>query len=343
MARVYGIDMGTSSLNIVQKGEGIIYSEKNAIAIFDKKKIIAIGDEAYKMAGKTPPNIEVTNPFRSGVPADVKNMVEALNMIFEKLGNEHGKMNGQEFLIAIPMNITEVEKRAFVDLISACEIKPKVIRVVDKPVADALGADVDIKEVTGTMIVDMGADTIEISVISYGGIVMSRTLSFGGKRLDDNIISAVRLNYNFIIGPKTAEQIKIKLGNAVYPKESEVEMMQAFGRKIIGGLPGSIPLDTLFVHLAIKDPLELIVDAISSVLEHVPPEISVDLLTYGVHLTGGLSGIKNIDKMIKQATGLPVHIAPDGSRSAVLGLAKIMGDRELSIFAEKYTALQIID
>ena len=343
MSRVYGIDMGSSTLKIYQKARGIIYNERDAVAVFDKKRVIAIGDEAWQMEGKTPPNIEVSYPVRSGVPADINNMVFQLNKISEKLGELHGKMNGQEFLVAIPTNITEVEKRAYIKLLSLCDIKPGVIRVVDKPIADALGAGVDIHEVTGTVIVDMGADTTELSVLSNGGIVMSKTISYGGRRLDENIIAAVRKYYNFIVGPKTAEQIKVKLASALHPEEDDVITLQVFGRKTITGLPGSIPLDSVFVHLAIKDTLELIVDSIKGMLTSVPPEISADVMTYGIYLSGGLSAIKDIGKMIKQVTGLPVHTAEKGSESVVLGLGKIMEEKELDIFAGEYMSLDIMD
>ena len=342
MARVYGIDMGTSSLRIFQKGEGLVYDQKNAIAIIDKKRVIAIGDDAWKMEGKTPANIEITYPFRSGVPADIKNMVTMLNMIFQSLEAEHGKVTGQDFLIAIPTNITEVQKRAYVDLVDSTIAKPRRIRVVDKPIADALGCGVDIKEVTGTMIIDMGADTIEISILSYGGIVTSKILKFGGKRLDDNITAAVRKYYNFMIGPKTAEQVKISLGTAVRPEEDEVETKQVMGRNVVWGLPGTIALDSMFVYLSIKEALEIFMDTVRNVLEYIPPELSVDIMTYGVNLTGGLSGIKNMDKLIADATGLPVKVAPNGRGSAAIGLGKIMDDKVLDILAERYTGLGII-
>ncbi|MCR5726090.1 MAG: rod shape-determining protein [Lachnospiraceae bacterium] len=343
MAKVYGIDMGTSSLKIYQKDKGVIYNQKNVIALFDKKKVIAFGDEAWKMDGKTPPNIEVFYPMRSGVPADIGNMVTMLNLVFDSLADKYGKLNGAEFLIAIPTNITEVEKRAFVHLLDSTNIKPKQVKVVDRPVADALGADIDIKEVTGAIVVDMGAETVEISVLSYGGIVMSRTLSFGGKRFDDGIATAIRKYYNFVVGSKTAEQIKNTLATAIYPSEEEVTTMKAFGRDVVNGLPGSIPLDSVFVHLAINDTLELVLEAIKSVLEQVPPEISEDILKYGIHLTGGLSGIQKIEKYIKGATGIPVYAAENGACSVAVGLGKIMEDKELDIFAGKYTALQIYD
>lgn len=343
MARVYGIDLGTSSLVIYQKNKGIIYNQKNVIAVYDKKKVIAIGDEAWKMEGKTPPNIEVIYPMRAGVPADIRHLVAMLDLVFEKLSEENGKMSGQEFMLAVPTNITEVEKRAFVSLLEATDIKPKAIRVVDRPLADALGAGVDIKEVTGTIIVDMGAETIEISVLSYGGIVDSKTLSFGGKKFDESIISAIRKYYNFLVGMKSAEQVKNTLGAALYPEGDEVKTMQVFGRDVVSGLPGSIPVDSVFVHLAIREHLESILDAIRSVVENISPEISYDILQYGIHLTGGLSGIKKLDTFFRMGTRIPVYVAENGGTSAALGLGKVMEEQELNFLADKYTSFQIID
>ena len=343
MARVYGLDLGTSSLKIYQKNKGIIYNQKNAIAVFNKKKVIATGDEAAKMEGKTPPNIEVIYPMRAGVPADIKHLVAMLDIIFEGLTDEHGKLNGQEFILAVPTNITEVEKRAFVSLLTETNVKPKLVRVVDMPIADALGTGVDIREVTGTIVVDMGAETVEISVLSYGGIVTGKTLSFGGKMMDESIASAIRKYYNYMVGAKSAEQVKIALGSAVYPEENEVKTMKVFGRDIVSGLPGSIPIDSVFVHLAIKEHLDCILDAIMSVLENVPPEISVDVLQFGIHLTGGLSGIRNLDRFIRLATKIPVYVADNGSLSAAEGLGRVMEERELNFLAEKYTSLQILD
>ena len=164
-----------------------------------------------------------------------------------KIGEEHGRLNGQDFLVACPTYATEVEKKAMVDLIAACDIKPRRIRVVDSPLAAALGAGVNLRECYGTMVVDIGADTTEIAVLSLGGTVASKMLNFGGYRLDDSIISSVRMYYNFAIGRKTAEQIKIALGTAVRPEEGEAVTKKAFGRDVVSGLPGSIAVDSCFV------------------------------------------------------------------------------------------------
>lgn len=343
MARVYGIDPGTCTLKIYQKGTGIIYNQKNALAMINNEKIIATGDAAWDMEGRTPVNIEVLYPVRSGVLAQVKNMLAQLNIIFDKIGEEHGRLNGQDFLVACPTYATEVEKKAMVDLIAACDIKPRRIRVVDSPLAAALGAGVNLRECYGTMVVDIGADTTEIAVLSLGGTVASKMLNFGGYRLDDSIISSVRMYYNFAIGRKTAEQIKIALGTAVRPEEGEAVTKKAFGRDVVSGLPGSIAVDSLFVYLAIKDHIEKITEVILNLLLHIPPEMSADIMESGIILTGGVAGIKDLDKVIAEMTGLKVHRCDNGSETVALGLGKIAEDPDYDFLAEQYSMLKIED
>ena len=343
MSRVYGIDLGTSTLKIFQKGTGMIYNQRNVIAVFDKKKIIATGDEAWAMDGRAPSNIEVIHPVRAGVLAELRKMIDMLNIIFENLGEIHGKMTGQEFLVAIPAYATEVEKKALVDLIAATEVKPKRIRVVDRPIADALGVGINIKECFGTMIVDIGADTTEISVVSLGGIVVSRMLNFGGNRLDESIISAVRKEYNFLIGKKTAEQVKNSLGSAIEPGEGEEITKKAFGRDIVSGLPGSITVDSVFVYYAMKEHIQIIAETVRNILEHCAPEISVDIMESGLYLTGGVSGIKGFDRLLSDMTGLKVTKCPKGSESVALGLGRVAEENELDFLAEKYSMMQIMN
>ena len=343
MARVYGIDPGTSTLRIYQKGAGIIYNQKNMMAVLDGKKIIATGDEAWEMEGRTPANIEVVSPIRSGVLAQVKNMLAMLNIIFDKLGEEYGRMNGQEFIVASPSYATEVEKKALVDLIAECDIRPKRIRVVDSPLAAALGAGVNLRECFGAMVIDIGADTTEIAVLSLGGTVVSRMLKFGGNRLDESIIGAVRKYYNFAIGRKTAEQIKIKLGDAEHPEEDNTVALKVFGRDVVSGLPKSIAVDSLFVHLAIKEHLDKIAEVVFNMLEHIPPEMSADIMESGIYLTGGVSGIKNLDKVLAEMTGLKVYKCENGSETVAMGLGKIAEDPDYDFLAEKYSTLQVED
>ncbi len=270
-------------------------------------------------------------------------MLAQLNIIFDKIGEEHGRLNGQDFLVACPTYATEVEKKAMVDLIAACDIKPRRIRVVDSPLAAALGAGVNLRECYGTMVVDIGADTTEIAVLSLGGTVASKMLNFGGYRLDDSIISSVRMYYNFAIGRKTAEQIKIALGTAVRPEEGEAVTKKAFGRDVVSGLPGSIAVDSLFVYLAIKDHIEKITEVILNLLLHIPPEMSADIMESGIILTGGVAGIKDLDKVIAEMTGLKVHRCDNGSETVALGLGKIAEDPDYDFLAEQYSMLKIED
>jgi len=343
MPRVYGIDLGTSTLKIYLKGTGLIYDQKNVMAVYDRKKIIATGNEAWEMAGRAPSNIEVIYPVRSGVLAELKNMTTMLNIIFSELSAQYGKMNGQEFLLAMPSYATEVEKKAIVDMLWSTNVKPKVVRVVDRPIADAIGAGIDIKECFGTLLVDIGAETTEISVVSLGGTVACRMLDIGGNNMDDAIISAVRKDYNFLIGRKTAEQIKNTMGSATLPTEEETITKKAFGRDVVSGLPGSITLDSVFVHEAIKEQLGIILETVRNVFEHVPPEVSADICDSGIYITGGVSGIKNIENALAELTNLKIFKCENGSISAALGLGKIAEDRTLDYLAGEYSTLQIMD
>ncbi len=336
MSRVYGVDLGTSTLKIYQKNKGIIYDERNVMAVFDKRKIIAIGDEAWVMDGRTPPNIEVIHPVRQGVLAELKNMVEMLNMIFGRLEEDHGKMTGQDFLIAVPSYATEVEKMALVDLIDATNVRARRIMVVPRPVADALGTGVNIRECMGTMIVDVGAATTEISILSLGGIVESKMLKLGGDRIDESIINAVRKEYNFVIGKKTAEQVKNDLANALPPTEDDLLVKRFFGRNVVSGLPGSIPIDSAFIHTVIKDHIEHIAETVRNTFENCAPEVSMDIMENGMYLTGGVAGIRNFDKVLEKITNLKVHRCIEGSESAVTGLGRIMETPDLAFLAEEY-------
>ena len=336
MSRTYGIDLGSSTLKIYLAGKGMVYSQKNVLAVIDKKRTIAIGDEAWDMAEKAPANIEVLQPVRSGVPAQVKNMISVLDTAFERIGEEHGKGVGIDILLAVPTYATQVEKMALVKLLDSAAIKPKSVKVVDRPVADAIGAGIDIKECFGVMIVNIGAETTEISVVSMGGTVTGIMLKIGGNALDECIISAVRLHYNFIIGKKTAEQIKIKLGTAKPPMDDEKITMKAFGRDVISGLPGSFTIDSEFVYWAIKENLDRITDAVRNMFEHATPEMSADIYESGIYLTGGDGAIKDLDKALSEATGLSVTVCDRGAESAAVGLGKIAEDRTLRFFAEDY-------
>ena len=283
MGNAYGIDIGTSNFKMCCSDKDKILNEKNIIAIANKTEILAFGDEAYEMYEKAPEHIEVSFPVKFGVIADIENMQTLLFNFFNKI-NEGKKITGSDFYIAVPTDVTEVEKRAFYELVVDSKVKAKNVYVVDKPVADAIGAGLDVTKSKGIMIVNIGAETTEISVLSLGGIVISKAVKIGGNKLDDCIISNVRKAYNLVIGSKTAENLKKQLGSAVPVSES---FAPGFGRNVLSGLPVSVDISSDIIYQAIIDSLHSIMDAIKVILERTPPELAADIIKDGVYFTGG--------------------------------------------------------
>ncbi len=321
-AKVFGIDFGTNTIKIYRKNEGVIFDEKNIIALC-KGEVMAIGDEAFEMLGKAPDNFLVTYPVRNGVIADIANMLALLNKAFKIIAEKSGKITGADIIVAAPNDVTEVEKRAFFDLANNSIAKPKKVRVVEKPIADAIGAGLDVMEASGVMIVDIGADTTEISIMSLGGIVLSKLVPIGGNKFDELIINNVKKKYNLIIGNKTAETIKKKLAYAVNP---EHETIKVYGRDVMTGLPTEAEIDSEFVYETISESLRSIVDAVRVILEKAPPEISSDIIDSGIYVTGGSANIKKIDELFGTETELPIRVAPDAANTVVNGLGKILED-----------------
>jgi len=343
MSRVYCIDFGTSAIKIYQKGIGIVYNEKNVLALFEKRKMIAIGDEAFGMIGKTPSEIEIVYPVRFGVLAEIKNTLSMLNTIFDKISEEHDKIPGQEVLIAVPCYATEVQRKAMVDIIADSEARPKRIRIVDMPIAAAIGAGVDLKESLSAMVVDIGADITDISVVSRGGVIENNSLKIGGNLLDESIISAIRMEYKFIIGKKTAEQVRIKLGTCIEPSDEESVEMKVLGRDLVSGLPGSITVDSYLIYSAMKEAFETIAENVNHILKSLSAEVSYDISDSGIFITGGVSQTPGLDKLINGITHLDIKKGGDGSCAVALGLGKISEDPELDYLAEKYSAFTIIE
>ena len=324
---VYGIDIGTSNLKIFNGQTKTIINEKNIIAIRNKKDVFAIGNGAFEMYEKAPDNIVVSFPIKDGVIADIKNMKSLIEKMFIKL-NYPKIVRGGRFCIAVPSDITEVEKRAFYDVINDSSIKAKKIKIVEKPIADAVGLGIDIDSAKGNMIVNIGADTTEITVTSLGGIVISRIVKIGGNKLDEIICNIVKRKYNIMIGMKTAEQIKINLANAIYDEESDdnYEMCNVFGRNIITGLPCERTVTSDLIYEAIKEVLSSIIDSIKQLLERTPPELSSDIIDTGIYLTGGSAQITNLSKLIEMETDLKVNVVRNPGESVVRGISKIISD-----------------
>lgn len=321
-AKVFGIDFGTSTIKIYRKNEGVIFDEKNIIALCNNE-VMAIGDEAFEMLGKAPDNFLVTYPVKNGVIADIANMLSLLNKAFKNIADKSGKIAGADIIVAAPTDVTEVEKRAFFDLAASSVAKPKKVRVVEKPIADAIGSGLDVMNASGVMVVNIGADTTEISVMSLGGIVLSKLVTSGGNKFDELIISNVKKKYNLVIGHKTAETIKKKLAYAINP---EHETIKVYGRDVMSGLPTEAEIDSEFVYETISESLHSIVDAVRMILEKTPPEISSDIIDAGIYITGGSANIKKIDELFAQETELEVKVAEDPANTVVNGLGKILED-----------------
>ncbi len=318
MANTYGVDLGTRNLKIYNRNSGKIIIEKNTIALINKTELYAYGDSAYAMFEKAPGRIQVSFPVSGGVIADYNNMQTMIQDILEKYSKGH--IRGAEFIIAVPTDITEVEKKAFFDLFYKSRIKPKNVLLCDKPIADGLGLGLDVNEPTGAMVVDIGADTTEISVISLGGLVLSELLHFGGSRLDESIISHVKKKFNLIIGQKTACQLKEEIGSALPDTNGSFSVV---GLDVISGLPIEMKVDASVVYEAMKDNLASICNTIKMILEKTPPEVSKDIVHSGIYLTGGGSRVKSLDTLFKDITNISVNTCEDPEETAVRGLGLV--------------------
>ena len=325
---VFGIDFGTSNIKIYNGITRTTLNEKNIIAIKNKDILFEIGDEAYKMYEKAPENIQVIFPIKYGVIADLKSMKMLFEQFYKKMTGPRGSKMGR-FCIAVPADITEVEKRAFYDVVAKSDIKAREIKIVEKPIADAVGLGIDMTSSRGNMIINIGADTTEISVISLGGIVVSRIIKLGGNRLDQMICDVVKRKYNILIGLKTAEQIKKTLSDAMYDEDNEEEgddILYVYGRNVITGLPSERGVSKDTIYEAIKQFFDDITDSIKNLLERTPPELSADIIDTGIFLTGGSSSIKNLDKLIAKETDLKVNTVENAEDSVIRGISIIMSD-----------------
>ena len=323
-ANVYGIDLGTCNLKIFCKGTGNVINEKNTIAIVNKNQLYAFGDDAYAMYEKAPDSIQVSFPVVNGVIADYNNMQMMIGELLEKYAKSHIK--GAEFIVAVPTDITEVEKKAFFDLFYKSRFKPRNVLLCEKPIADAVGLDLDVNSPTGFMIVNIGADTTEISVISLGGLVLSDLLHFGGKRIDESIINHLKRNFSLVIGQKTAMHLKETLGCAIAQEEETMETI--VGRDVVSGLPIEMQINSSIVYEAIKDPLNTICNSIKMILEKTPPELARDIIHSGIYITGGSSKIQRLDELFTQITNIRVNTCEYPEEIAVRGLDKIVSDEK---------------
>lgn len=327
--KIFGMDFGTSVVKMYKKGNGVVLEEKNVIAVKDDNKVLAVGDGAYEMIGKSPKQIAVSMPVKHGVIADIGYMKMVFNNFMERLTGKK-MLKGADYLLAVPTDITRLEKRAFYELVYQSNGKPKYVSVVDKPIAAALGMDIDITNSRGIMTVDIGADTTEIAIMSLGGIVLSKIIPIGGRNFDVSIGNAVKKIYNLYVGEKTAEAVKIALASAISPQP---ECVSVYGRDIVSGLPREVQVQSDVVYEAIKEQLFNIILAIKSVLERTPPEIASDIMEDGIYVTGGSAKIKHLSELIESETTLHANISADAGNAVVKGLGVMIENNKLMSLA----------
>jgi rod shape-determining protein MreB len=307
-----GIDLGTANILVYVKGKGIVTREPSVVAVSDDNHIVAVGEEAREMIGRTPGNISAIRPMKDGVIADYVITEAMLRYFIRKAGRALTK---PDVMISVPSGVTSVEKRAVRD--AALKAGAREAYLIEEPLAAAIGANVPISGPSGNLVIDIGGGTSEIAVISLGGIVVSRSVRVGGNRFDEAIANYVRKKYNVMIGDRMAEQVKIDIGTAM-PLERELHM-EVRGRDLIAGLPRTVPLTSSEVMEALEQPLQQIIGAVRGVLEETPPELSSDIIDKGMVMTGGGSLLRNIDKLLTQVTGVPCHVAENALQCVALG------------------------
>ena len=327
MSAKYGLDIGTMNVRLSAAGEKKILSQKNAVTIRNRTSIIGYGDDAWDMFEKAPENVEVIFPVVDGVVSDIEKMQLILEFMYKEINN--GRMiKGSEFLISVPTDTTEVEKRAFHELVAYSKIRPSDIAIVEKSVADAVGCGLDIKNASGNIIVNIGAGSTDISVVSLGGIVLCNTIRTGGNAFNEAIISALKAQSGRLIGMKMAEQLKIKLCDL--SKEPAHKEASVFARVMETGLPLRSVVSSEIINSAITPFIDNIVDVIKRTLEKTPPELAADIEENGIYVIGGSANIKNLDSYISDRIGLDVEIIPDPINCTIRGLTSILTEPALA-------------
>jgi rod shape-determining protein MreB and related proteins len=302
-----GIDLGTANTLVYVKERGIVLREPSVVAIQSgTNRVLAVGEEAKRMLGRTPGSIVAIRPLKAGVIADFE-ITEAMLRYFIRKAHNRNKMVRPRVIVAVPSGITEVEKRAVKD--SATHAGAREVYLIEEPMAAAIGVGLPVQEPAGNMIVDIGGGTTEVALISLAGIVFSRSVRVGGDEMDEAIVQYMKRVYNLLIGERTAEEIKMTIGSA-YPFDEEMTM-EVKGRDLVAGLPKTLTITSEEIREALQEPVSTIVDAIRITLERCPPELSADLVDRGLILAGGGALLHGTDKLVAEQTGLPVHVADD--------------------------------
>jgi len=323
------IDLGTANTLVYVKGKGIVLSEPSVVAVSTgnryKNRVLAVGLEAKNMLGKTPGNISAIRPMRDGVIADFEVTEAMLRHFIHKVHNRRTFVRPR-IIVAVPSGITQVEKRAVRE--SAESAGAREVFLIEEPMAAAIGAGLPITEPTCNMVVDIGGGTTEVAVISLKGIVYSRSVRVAGDKMDSAIIQYIKRKYNLLIGERTAEVIKTSIGNA-YPDPQNLETIEVKGRDLASGIPKILSIDSEEIRIAISEQIDAIVETVKIALEQTPPELSADIVDRGIILTGGGALLKNLDRLLREETSLPITVTEDPLSTVALGSGKVLDNIEL--------------
>jgi rod shape-determining protein MreB len=334
MSMDIGVDLGTANVLVYIKGRGIVLREPSVVAIDrDTNTVLAIGEEARAMIGRTPGNIVAIRPLRDGVIADYDTTESMLRHFINKVAGKSFLFKPR-IMVCIPSGVTTVEKRAVLE--AAMQAGAKNTYLIEEPLAAALGAGLDISEPFGSMVVDIGGGTTDVAVLSLGGIVVSESLKIGGDKFDEALVRYVKREYNVIIGERTAETLKANIGTAL--ESGRNETMEIRGRDLLTGLPKSLRITSKETFDALNESVSLIIQRVKSVLESTPPELSADIMDRGIVMTGGGSMLHGLDKLIQQETGIPTYLAEDPLSCVALGTGKAL--ESLGSIEDDLTALK---
>lgn len=319
----YGLDLGTYEIKVYDKNQDTIQREKNAIAIIDEKDIFCVGDEAYEMYEKTPENIEVVFPMKEGVISEFYHMQFLLQNLLKK---EHRFLSGSKYLVAVPTDVTEVEKRAFYDLAVHSTARAREVHIVERGLADAIGIGLDVQNTPGICIANLGGEITELSVLASGGIVVNKLVKVGGTAFDNAIVNLVRHNNDFLIGRLTAEGLRKHFN--IFDAESD-DSLSVAGRDLITGVPRQQEISVNLIRAAIKEPLDICIHEMKILLERTPPEVFHSIQKNGIYLTGGLANVKGLAAYIEGSTGIKTNTVLEPEVCIAKGLKKIIQSKEL--------------
>ena len=323
------IDLGTANTLVYVKGRGIVLNEPSVVVLADirgKKQVIAVGDEAKMMLGRTPGNITAIRPLRDGVIADFEVAEEMIKHFIRKVHNRRG-FASPRVIICVPSGSTAVERRAIQE--SAESAGARRVFLIEEPMAAAIGAGLPVTEPTGSMVVDIGGGTTEVAVLSLGGIVYARSIRVGGNKMDEAIISYIRRNHNLLIGEGTAERIKKEIGSACLPEDGNGPVVEIKGRDLMNGVPKEIVISQRQIAESLAEPVSAIIEAVKVALEHTAPELSADIVDKGIVLTGGGALLGNLDFVLRHATGLPVSLAEEPLTCVALGTGRCLEELKI--------------